>query len=162
METKNTINQRFKDAVNYLITVKSVKNKTELSKNLRLSKPKFSEILNNRMNVGIDTVALFCLLYEIRVEWLLTGKGKMVRPNEFIPESEELKKIYNENIHIEVFENEINYKELSEAKSKIITMLEKDNERLEKELQEQKQSIEQLKKELSLASSNKVGVKSDG
>ena len=41
-------------------------------------------------------------------------------------------------------------------------MLEKDNERLEKELQEQKQSIEQLKKELSLASSNKVGVKSDG
>ena len=73
-----------------------------------------------------------------------------------------MKKIYNENIHIEVFENEINYKELSEAKSKIITMLEKDNERLEKELQEQKQSIEQLKKELSLASSNKVGVKSDG
>ena len=101
METKDTINQRFKIAVNYLITVKSAKNKSELAQNLKLSKSKFSEILNGRMNVGIDTVALLCLLYEIRTEWLIGEKGKMIRPGEFIPKSPEHLKLYNENIEFE-------------------------------------------------------------
>lgn len=119
METKNTINQRFIQAVNYLILVKSVKNKTEIADNLNLSKSKFSEILNERMNVGIDTIALFCLLYEIRVEWIISGKGKMLRPNEFIPIKDEHKKIYLENIHVEVNEPSDQY---LKTKNKLIPL----------------------------------------
>lgn len=135
METKDTINQRFIKAVNYLISIKSVKNKAELATNLRLGKTKLSEILNERMNVGIDTVALFCLVYEIRVEWLLNDKGKMVRPNEFVPKDELLKKIYLENIHIESNEFE-NYKELADARLEIIEGLKFRIATLEKELAE--------------------------
>lgn len=42
------------------------------------------------MNIGIETVAHYCLLYEIRLEWLLNGKGKMIREGEFVPKSPEL------------------------------------------------------------------------
>ncbi len=103
METKNTVNQRFIIAVNYLIEVKSVKNKTELAFNLRLSKSKFSEILNGRMNVGIDTIALLCLLYEIETDWLLNERGNMVREGEFIPKTESAKQIYHDNIEKKAF-----------------------------------------------------------
>lgn len=114
METKASVNQRFIQAVNYLLAVKSVKNKTELAVNLRLSKSKLSEILNERMNVGIDTIALFCLLYEIKTDWLLNEKGKMVRPDEFVPKENELLKIYLDNVDVAPFEvsNGIDYKEL--------------------------------------------------
>ena len=48
-------------------------------------------------------------------------------------------------------------------KDSYIIELQKDKiKHLEKELQDQKREIEQLKKELALASSSKVGVKSDG
>lgn len=114
METKASVNQRFIQDVNYLLAVKSVKNKTELAVNLRLSKSKLSEILNERMNVGIDTIALFCLLYEIKTDWLLNEKGKMVRPDEFVPKENELLKIYLDNVDVAPFEvsNGIDYKEL--------------------------------------------------
>lgn len=97
-ETKDSINARFKAAVEYLVKVKSVKSKTELANNIRLSKSTLSEILNGRMNVSIDTVAIFCLLYEIRVEWLLNNKGRMVRPDEYIPTDPQLRAIYESNI----------------------------------------------------------------
>lgn len=138
METKSTINQRFIEAVNYLILVKSVKNKSDLAENLKLSKSKFSEILKERMNVGIDTIALFCLLYEIRVEWMIIGKGKMIRPNEFVPNKEEHKKIYLENVHTELNELELNYKELADARLEIIEGLKFKVKSLEKELSELK------------------------
>lgn len=97
-ETKDSINHRFKEAVEYLLEVKSVKNKTELANNIRLGKSTLSEILNGRMNISIDTVAIFCLLYEIRLEWLLNKKGKMVRPDEYVPTDPSLREIYERNV----------------------------------------------------------------
>ena len=149
MESKTTINQRFIEAVNYLILVKSVKNKSELAQNLKLGKTKFSEILNERMNVGIDTVALFCLLYEIRVEWLLNGKGKMVRPGEFVPKSDDLKIIYAENIEpSESLDQES--RDLANARletiikqDKIILLLENEVERLRQELLDVRTNIKE-------------------
>lgn len=116
METKSTVNQRFIKAVNYLISVKSAKNKTELAFNLRLGKSKLSEILNERMNVGIDTIALFCLLYEIRADWLLNERGKMIREGEFIPKSADGKEIYFENIDSSVDQEKLLKKEIEQLK----------------------------------------------
>ncbi|SEP91445.1 helix-turn-helix domain-containing protein [Flavobacterium urocaniciphilum] len=72
----------------------------------------------------------------INAEWLIMGHGEMLKQKE-APSTNE--------------------------KDTYIIELQKDKIRsLEKELQDQKQTIEQLKKELLLASSSKVGVKSDG
>lgn len=76
---------------------------------------------------------------DINPIWLISGKGEMLKQKE-VP----MVPVINE-------------------KDTYIIELQKDKIRsLEKELQDQKQTIEQLKKELLLASSSKVGVKSDG
>lgn len=76
---------------------------------------------------------------DINPIWLISGKGEMLKQKE-VP----MVPVINE-------------------KDTYIIELQKDKIRsLEKELQDQKQTIEQLKKELSLASNRKVGVKSDG
>lgn len=136
METKFSVNQRFIKAVNYLLKVKSVKNKSELAANLRLGKSKLSEILNERMNVGIDTIALFCLLYEIRTDWILNEKGKMVRPDQFIPKENDLFKIYLENVENVNHPENLNYKELADARLEIIEFQKEKIAKLEKDLSE--------------------------
>lgn len=122
----------------------------------------------------VSSITIAKILSEIpdaNPEWLLTGKGEMLK-------SKEPRTLYwrdnetGENIANKVNETpafEINSDTIAQIrlealhdKEKIIAMLEKDNKRLEKELQDQKRTIEQLKKELSLASNRKVGVKSDG
>jgi antitoxin component HigA of HigAB toxin-antitoxin module len=97
METKTSINQRFIKAIDFLIQQKLVKNKTELAQNLKISKSKFSEILNERMNVGIDIIALFCLIYKINSDWLITGVGDIVKVSD---------KKNNETINLLIKENE--------------------------------------------------------
>lgn len=77
MNDKTTVNQRFIKAVHYLIELKIAKNKTDIALNLRLSKSKLSEILNERMNVPIDTIAFISLFYGISADWLLNDKGPM-------------------------------------------------------------------------------------
>ena len=74
---KNLINVRFIEAVNYLLINNKVKSKGEMAESLNISNSKFSEILNGRMNVGTDTVALFCYKYDINTDWLLIGRGEM-------------------------------------------------------------------------------------
>lgn len=143
-KVEETVNERFIKSVNYLISVKSVKNKTELAHNLRIGRTKLSEILNKRMNVGIDTVALYCLLYEIRVEWLLNGKGKMVRPGEFIPKTPEHYKIYLDNIDTSdnsKSEN-IDYKELAESRKETIELQKEKIKNLEEEIRQLKKAQE--------------------
>ena len=129
-------------------------------------------ILTQDNGMSEENTTKFLAYYtDVNPEWLLTGKGEMLK-------SKEPRTLYwrdnetGENIANKVNETpafEINSDTIAQIrlealhdKEKIIAMLEKDNERLEKELQDKKQTIEQLKKELSLASNRKVGVKSDG
>ncbi len=88
------------------------------------------------MNVGIDTIALFCLLYEIRTDWILNEKGKMVRPDQFIPKENDLFKIYLENVENVNHPENLNYKELADARLEIIEFQKEKIAKLEKDLSE--------------------------
>ena len=130
---------------------------TQLKRNADLGESILNKILDN------------CL--DINPIWLISGKGDMLKNTEtrtlYWRDSETDENIANKINEIPAFEVDSNTiaqirLEALHDKEKIIVMLEKDNERLEKELQDQKRENEQLKKELSLASSSKVGVKSDG
>ena len=78
---KSTINERFIFLVNYIISEKVAKNKAEIAQILDVKPSKFSEILNKRMNVGIDMIVNICSRFGISVEWVLTGNGDMLQKN---------------------------------------------------------------------------------
>ncbi len=86
----------------------------------------------------VSSITIAKILSEIpdaRPEWLLTGKGEMLKQSDIpmVPPD-------------------------SNEKDSYIIELQKDKiKHLEKELQDQKREIEQLKKELSLATNSKVG-----
>lgn len=80
MET--TINQRFKIAVNDYIKGELGISKGHLANFLGLKPSLFSEILNFRTNLSIETASKFLAMYpQISTEWLLMGKGKMLGEN---------------------------------------------------------------------------------
>lgn len=77
MNDKTAINQRFTNAVNHLISETKAENKTTIADKIKISKSKFSEILNNRMSIGIEDLAKFCEVFCMDANWILTGKGEM-------------------------------------------------------------------------------------
>lgn len=76
---KQQINERFKLAINVLLKDKGL-TKTIIANNLGIKPSKFSEILNNRMNVGVETIALLCEEYSFSAAWLLNAEGPMLIP----------------------------------------------------------------------------------
>ena len=76
---KNTINQRFTEAVNFVLSQNKSLKKGDIAGFLKLKPSTFSEILNNRSNVSAEVVANFCTEYKIDIVWLLTGKGEMLK-----------------------------------------------------------------------------------
>lgn len=78
---KNIVNQRFIDCVNFLIKTKKVPSKSFLAEKFSISNSKFSEILNKRMNVGIDLLIVLASDFNISSDWLLLGKGEMLKTN---------------------------------------------------------------------------------
>lgn len=78
---KADINKRFIQAINSLLQDKGL-TKTSIAQSLGIKPAKFSEILNNRMNVGTDTLALLCDLYSFNANWLLLGEGGMLNPGQ--------------------------------------------------------------------------------
>lgn len=75
---KAEINDRFIQAVNSLLQDKGL-TKSSIASSLGVKPAKFSEILNNRMNAGSDTIAKLCALYSINTSWLLLGEGSMLK-----------------------------------------------------------------------------------
>jgi hypothetical protein bfra3_07237 len=76
---KESINKRFIVAVNYLLSSGTVSGKGVISDSLDIKPSKFSEILNSRMNVGADLIATLSDLYNIDANWLLNGRGSMLK-----------------------------------------------------------------------------------
>lgn len=76
---KNSINNRFSEAIEYLINHRSGVSKGDIAELLGLKSSTFSEILKGRMNVATDHIAKLIVSYDISPEWLLTGKGSMLK-----------------------------------------------------------------------------------
>ncbi|WP_430611571.1 helix-turn-helix domain-containing protein [Flavobacterium sp. JP2137] len=74
---KDVVNQRFVWTVGFLLETNKVKSKAELARELDIKPAALSDIIGNRINVGIDIVLRLCELYSINVEWQLTGRGEM-------------------------------------------------------------------------------------
>ena len=76
---KEAINQRFTNAVNFLLDSGKALSKGQISEKLSFKRSTFSELLNNRSNVSAETIAVFCDEYGVNSDWLLTGKGNMFK-----------------------------------------------------------------------------------
>lgn len=83
MVTKELINQRFIESVNFLISSKIAKNKAEIADKLKIARSKISEILNGRMSIGLDDLANYIIIYNLNSEWFFTGKGEIRNENTF-------------------------------------------------------------------------------
>lgn len=79
MITKELINQRFTESVNFIISRKIAKNKAEIAENLNIARSKFSEILNGRMSIGLEDLANYILVYNLNFDWFLTGEGEIIK-----------------------------------------------------------------------------------
>lgn len=75
---KALINKRVLEAINYIITHFKI-TKTALADVFDVKPAKFSEILKERMNAGVEIMAILCNTYNISAEWLLTGEGSMLK-----------------------------------------------------------------------------------
>lgn len=76
---KESINKRFVEAANYLLSANIVASKGDISESLNIRPSKFSEILSFRMNAGTDLIAALSDLYNIDANWLLTGRPPMLK-----------------------------------------------------------------------------------
>lgn len=77
---ENTINERFKLVVEDYIKKELGVNKGNLASFLGLKPSLFSEILNCRTNLSIETASKFLSMYPmIDTMWLLTGQGSMLK-----------------------------------------------------------------------------------
>ncbi|MBF4518092.1 hypothetical protein IRZ71_17135 [Flavobacterium sp. ANB] len=112
----NDLTVRFLDAYEYLKFKKIVTGTKDFANKLNISTSLVTEICKKRTNAGITPIQNLVNTYpEIDANWLLTGKGSMLR-----------------NSSIEV---NINYKELAEARLEIIDLKEEKIERLNKEIE---------------------------
>lgn len=76
--SKEEINKRFIMAVTAIMSNRLISSKTGLAESLGVKPAKFSEILNGRMNVGIDMIARMCDYYDVSPDWLLLSRGNNV------------------------------------------------------------------------------------
>lgn len=91
--TKEEINNRSIQAINWLLESNAGLTKTALADSFAIKPAKFSEILNGRMNVGTEIMAALCANHNISSDWLLTGRGEMLRNER--PEQAQEMTIYN-------------------------------------------------------------------
>lgn len=76
---KNSINIRFVECVNHVLTTINDVSKGDISNAMGVKANTFSEILNMRMNIATDHIANFIMNYPFfSAEWILTGNGQMI------------------------------------------------------------------------------------
>lgn len=79
--SKKEINARAVEALLAIIANGLVASKSDLAECLGAKPSKFSEILNYRMNVGVDMIAKICDWYYVDPDWLLMGRGNKIFRN---------------------------------------------------------------------------------
>lgn len=75
---KAQINGRVIEAINDVLKLHPELTKAALGELFGIKPAKFSEILNFRMNAGVEVMSELCLSFNISADWLLTGRGSML------------------------------------------------------------------------------------
>lgn len=102
---KSYIDYRFVRAVQELLTANIADTQGEIAEELGVKPAKFSEIMNGRMHVGVDMLAILSENYLVSPEWLLTGRGeRMFRETSILPTR--LKDGQENEDHPYIFEDE--------------------------------------------------------
>lgn len=169
--SKEEINRRFITAVTAIMTNKLISSKTGLAESLGVKPAKFSEILNGRMNVGIDMIARMCDYYEVSPDWLLLSRGN----NVFRRMAKQAIWIDDDNLNTEYTEGEMpdskkpeesklggtpNATPISPAEESIIYKMYKDEkEEKERLVKEKETKIDQLQSELRQKSEELAALK---
>ncbi len=84
---KKEINNRTLQAINQIFRDTPSLTKGKFAEECGIGASKFSEILNGRMLAGADIMAILVGNYRINSEWLLTGKGSMLKnATDVVPE----------------------------------------------------------------------------
>ncbi|SDE73151.1 hypothetical protein [Riemerella columbipharyngis] len=144
--SKDIVNQRFINCIDFLLETKKIPSKSFISDIFGISNSKLSEILKKRMNVGVDLLSILTNEFPISSEWLLTGKGEMLKtpakaegPAQQVAETQEA---YNKVAHLEekiAFlqrENQLLQENKALLEDKVKSLKEKESRRIQ-ELEEE-------------------------
>ena len=83
---KDHIDYRFVRSVQELLDQGIAHTQGEIAQELGVKTAKFSEIMNGRMHVGVDMLAIISEVYLVNPEWLLTGRGERIfRSSSILP-----------------------------------------------------------------------------
>lgn len=144
---KELVNQRFIECVNYLLESRIEPNKAQISLKLTLKPSMFSEILNKRVNVNVEHIITLCSRWSFfSSEWLLTGKGEMIKESQqektkkqAVTESNEISKENPDLVNSSENDNKTvqHLNELLEFKQDKIMRLEKEIQTLKSKIEKQ-------------------------
>lgn len=76
------VSRRFLDVYAYLKDNGLVRSQREFTEKIGISPSMFTEICKHRSNVGIAPVQNIVSEFNINADWLLTGRGEMIRQND--------------------------------------------------------------------------------
>lgn len=82
---KTQVNERTISAISNILKLHPELTKAALGELFGIKPAKFSEILNLRMNAGVEIMAALCVEFNVSADWLLTGRGNMVKEGEGKP-----------------------------------------------------------------------------
>ncbi|OWP87790.1 hypothetical protein BWK60_02020 [Flavobacterium covae] len=127
----NDITKRFLEAYEYLKNEGKIQNPKEFAKEIGVSTSLITEICKKRTNAGITPIQNTLIRFEeIDANWLLTGKGKMLKLNIEVIETDT-----KSSIVVELLTDKIKlFEKNSEMSEKQIAFLESENTRLKQEL----------------------------
>ena len=126
MTDKSLINKRFIACVDYIVNELRTDNKSSIAQKKKNTPSKFSEILHNRMSIGIEGLAVFAMNFEVDVNWILTGRGKMLlkTPAHFVKEPDlDYKLTETEKDLIQVLKDQL--EDLKKDKERLHAILDK-------------------------------------
>lgn len=72
----NTIQSRFRESVEYVLSQDNTLTKTKLAEILGCGRTTLSEILSGRMMAGTDIIAQLCKRFSISSDWILLGRNE--------------------------------------------------------------------------------------
>ena len=73
---KTQVNERTISAISNILKLHPELTKAALGELFGIKPAKFSEILNLRMNAGVEIMAALCVEFNVSADWLLTGRRR--------------------------------------------------------------------------------------